>query len=66
MERVEFNAHRVFYADTIIKSFSQLSLEEFSCVADEKIEYNVEKHKYDYDEHYGEYRYGLFLFVKKK
>lgn len=64
-ERVEFNAHRVFYADTIIKSFPLLSLEEFSCVADGKIEYSVENHKYDCDEHYGEYRYGLFLFVKK-
>jgi hypothetical protein len=64
-ERVEFNAHRVFYADTVVKSFSFLSLEEFSCAAEEKIEYNVEIHKHDEDLHNGEYRYGLFLFVKK-
>lgn len=64
-ERVEFNAHRVFYADTVIKSFPLLGLEQFSCAAEEKIEYDVDIHKYDDDVHNGEYRYGLFLFVKK-
>lgn len=63
-ERVEFNAHRVFYASTIVDSFSELRLEEFSCACDGKIEYNTDIHKYDNDMHNGEYRYGLFLFVK--
>lgn len=63
-ERVEFNAHRVFYASTIVECFSGLHLEEFSCAADGKIESNVELHKYDKDLHNGEYRYGLFRFLK--
>ena len=63
-ERVEFNAHRVFYADTIIRSFSSLHLNEYSCVAEGKIEYNIDVHKYDSDLHNGEYRYGLFCFTK--
>lgn len=63
-ERVEFNAHRIFYASTIVKSFSSLRLKEFSCAAEGRIEHNVEIHKYDNDLHNGEYRYGLFYFVK--
>jgi len=63
-ERVEFNAHRVFYASTIVECFSDLRLEEFSCVTDGEVEFNVEIHKYDKDLHNGEYRYGLFRFVK--
>lgn len=63
-ERVEFNAHRVFYADTVLKCFSSLQLEEFSCAVEGGIEYNVDIHKYDTDTHNGEYRYGLFAFVK--
>ena len=34
-ERVEFNAHRVFAAETILKAFSGLSLVSFSFVGDE-------------------------------
>lgn len=64
-ERVEFNAHRVFYASTVIDCFSSLHLEEFSCTAAGMIEYNVEIHKYDTDKHNGNFRYGLFHFVKK-
>lgn len=64
-ERVEFNAHRVFYPSTIIENFSLMELEEFSCTAEGKIEYNVQIHKYDEDEHHGNYRYGLFHFIKK-
>lgn len=63
-ERVEFNAHRVFYASTIIRCFSTLHLEEFSCTSQGKIEYNVDIHQYDDDLHNGEYRYGLFSFIK--
>lgn len=63
-ERVEFNAHRVFYASTVVECFSSLKLEEFSCAAEGRIEYNVDIQKYDSDNHNGEYRYGLFKFVK--
>ncbi len=63
-ERVEFNAHRVFYAKTIINCFSSLTLEEYSCAAEGEIEYNVDIDKYDDDRHNGEYRYGLFAFLK--
>lgn len=63
-ERVEFNAHRVFYASTVIECFSELTLKEFSCTSQGEMEYHVEPHKYDEDRHNGEYRYGLFEFVK--
>lgn len=63
-ERVEFNAHRIFYAETIIECFSQMELVEYSCAAEQKIEQCVPIHKYDTDEHNGEFRYGLFHFVK--
>lgn len=64
-ERLEFNAHRVFYASTIIEHFNQLELVEFSCTAAGEIEYNVQVNKYDGDKHDGNYRYGLFHFVKE-
>lgn len=64
-ERVEFNAHRVFYASTVVECFKDLRLEEFACSAEGKIEYNLDIHKYDNDLHNGEYRYGLFSFEKK-
>lgn len=63
-ERVEFNAHRVFYASTIIEAFHELELLEYSCVAEGVIEYNVDIHKYDNDIHNGEWRYGLFRFMR--
>lgn len=63
-ERVEFNAHRVFYPRTVIENFSLMKLIEFSCTAEGKIEYNVEINKYDQDIHDGDFRYGLFHFVK--
>lgn len=61
-ERVEFNAHRVFFASTIIDCFQGLELKEFSCVSNGKMEYNADIHKYDDDPHNGEWRYGLFHF----
>ena len=64
-ERVEFNAHRVFYASTVVECFANLKLVEFSCTAEDKIEYQVDIHEYDNDPHNGEYRYGLFYFVKE-
>lgn len=63
-ERTEFNAHRVFYPSTIIDCFSGMNLKEFSCTAGGKIEFDVDIHKYDNDEHSGDYRYGLFHFIK--
>lgn len=64
-ERVEFNAHRVFYASTIVNCFYSLRLEEFSCASEGEIEHDVSLRKYDNDMHNGEYRYGLFSFVKE-
>lgn len=63
-ERVEFNAHRIFYARTIRECFGKLNLIEYSCAADGKIEKNVALDKYDNDIYDGEYRYGLFHFMK--
>lgn len=63
-ERLEFNAHRVFYASTIVEEFSNLKLEEYSCVSQGDIEHHVDIYKYDNDDHNGEWRYGLFHFVK--
>lgn len=64
-ERVEFNAHRVFYANTILECFQDMQLIEYSCVSEGKLEWNVAIHKYDTDSHNGEFRYGLFYFKKK-
>lgn len=63
-ERLEFNAHRVFYPSTVLDCFDSLTLEEFSCTSDGKIEYGVDIHKYDNDLHNGNYRYGMFYFTK--
>lgn len=64
-ERVEFNAHRVFYASTIIDCIDGLKLVEYSTTAEGRIEYDVDIHKHDNDPNNGEYRYGLFHFVKQ-
>lgn len=61
-DRVEFNAHRIFYADTIVQCFNQLNLLEYSAIEDKKINYNVDIHKYDSYEKY--YVVGLFRFEK--
>ena len=63
-ERLEFNAHRVFYASSIVKAFSSLNLMEYSCTADGRIEEDIDIHTYDTDNHNGNYRYGLFWFKK--
>lgn len=63
-ERVEFNSLRVFYPETIVNCFGSLKLEEFSCTADGSLEKNVDLHKYDNDPNNGNFRYGLFSFVK--
>lgn len=63
-ERVEFNAHRVFFPQTIIDCFSDLQLVEFSATADGLIENSPRVHQYDNDDKNGEHRYGLFHFTK--
>ncbi len=61
-DRVEFNAHRVFKAHTVISCFEHLKLLEYSVIKDRKIKENVDIHKYDgWDK---EHVTGLFLFEK--
>ncbi|MCX4377816.1 MAG: DUF268 domain-containing protein [Lachnospiraceae bacterium] len=61
-DRVEFNAHRVFYADTIISSFDKLRLVEYSAVVNGEIVYNVDVHKFD--DMVNSFVTGLFFFEK--
>lgn len=63
-EHIEFNAHRVFYASTIIKAFSEYKLLEYSCTYNGYIEYNADIHKYDNDVSLGGNRFGLFHLQK--
>lgn len=65
-EHIEFDAHRIFYASTIIDSFSQMDLVEFATVHDleDYIEYDIDIHKYD-EEYNDGLRFGLFEFVKR-
>ena len=63
---VVFNAHRVFFAETIVNSFDKCLLEEFSG-ADEEGNFitGIDLHRYDQTPK-GEYAIaGLFEFVKK-
>jgi len=66
-EHVEYDAHRVFYAQTIIDAFSPMQLIEFSCIygVNNNIERDVPIHKYDEDKEWGGHRFGLFCFQKK-
>lgn len=63
-ERVEFNAHRVFYPSTVISCFDKLTLQEFSVTSQGTITYHADVHAFDDDSHNGEWRYGLFHFTK--
>ena len=63
-ERIEFNAHRIFYPTTIIKCFGDMKLVEFSvATSDKKIPLikNADINSYDKEEHL----FGLFEFVKE-
>lgn len=62
-EKVQFNAHRIFYASTIVNEFSRMHLKELSYAHAWKIEKNIDIHKYD--DYENEDIYGLFHFVKK-
>ena len=63
-ERLEYNAHRVFYPQTIIDTFDELTLVEFSSATDEGIEYDVDIHMYDDEKYNRGRRFGLFHFTK--
>lgn len=64
-EHLEFNAHRVFYAKTIVDAFSSLHLLEFSAAKKEGIVENPSIHQFDnYVEKGGEL-FGLFMFEKR-
>lgn len=64
-DHVEFNAHRVFSALTIINEFNECNLIEYSCAQKADIEINVDIHKYDNKLDKGADIYGLFHFKKK-
>jgi len=64
-EYLMFNAHRVFYAKTIVDVFDQLELKSFTCTVDGHLENVTDIHKYDHEEYDGG-RFGLFEFVKKR
>lgn len=65
-EHLEFNAHRVFYPSTIVDSFNEMELREFSVVnpACKEIEYDVDINKYDDELGLMGSRFGLFCFIK--
>lgn len=65
MEHLVFNAHRVYYAQTIVDEFSQMTLMEFSCYVDGNVESNIDLHKYDNSSTEGALKIGLFHFKKK-
>lgn len=64
-EHLEFNAHRVFYASTIIEAFNQMELVHFDVADNDAIEYNVEINRYDNCEKISGSRFGLFCFKKQ-
>ncbi len=64
-EHVEFNAHRVFNAKTIIDEFDNFDLIEYSAALEDHIEYNIDVHKYDSKPEKGSGVFGLFHFKKK-
>lgn len=63
-EHLEFNAHRIFYAKTIVESFDQMELVEYSATDGKGIECNIPLDKYD-DYYDGAGIYGLFCLQKR-
>jgi len=63
-EHIEFNAHRVFYAETIVRAFDGMVLEEYSTTFGENIDYNVDVHAHDEVTAKGGNLFGLFVFKK--
>lgn len=63
-EHLEFNAHRVFYPQTIVDSFEKMKLIEFSSCYKNEIDRDIDIHKFDDWDLYGGERFGLFVFEK--
>lgn len=63
-EHVEFNAHRIFYADTIVKAFSDMDLIRFDAADTNKLVYGPDLHAYDNRNESGCRTFGLFQFKK--
>lgn len=63
-EHIEFNAHRIFYAQTIVNAFNQMELVQLDATSGNKIEYDIDIHKYDDVSQKGAGRFGLFCFKK--
>lgn len=63
-EKVQFNAHRIFYASTIVEMFSRMELKELSCCVGGEFKKDIDIHQFD---NYEDDRlaYGLFYFKKK-
>lgn len=64
-EHLEFNAHRVFAAETIVKEFSDMELLSYDVGWTDRLEYQVDIHKYDNLLVKGGV-FGLFYFEKKR
>lgn len=60
-EHLEFNAHRIFYPQTIIETLSEMKLIQFSTTGmfGDCIRYNEDIHKYDDQERTGGCLFGL-------
>lgn len=63
-EHVEFNAHRIFNAQTVIESFKKCELLEYSAALEDRVEYNIDIHKYDQIPERGSGVFGLFRMRK--
>ena len=65
-EQVEYNAHRIFYAQTVIDAFQEFDLVEFiAAYGDGKFEKVSDIHKFDNYTNKGGGLFGLFMFKKK-
>lgn len=63
-ERICFNAHRVYYPETICELFSELELKEFSLIPDDAFERGIIKNASFALGREQEYGCGCFWFVK--
>lgn len=63
-ERLQFNAHRIFYPQTIVTCFQNMKLLEFSCATCDSIEKNISLEKYNNEMQSRGDRFGLFYFEK--
>ena len=67
-EHLEFNIHRIFFAQTIVDEFDQMELIDFqvnNLSVDMELEKNPSIHQFDNEWENGGARFGLFEFVKK-